>query len=35
MHERYALGLAALNVVASNLAGLAMVWAGYTSGKFL
>lgn len=30
-----ALGLAALNVVASNLAGLAMVWAGYTSGKFL
>jgi CrcB protein len=30
-----ALGLAALNVLASNLAGLLMVWAGYTLGKAL
>jgi CrcB protein len=30
-----ALGLAAANVVASNLAGLLMVWAGYTLAKIL
>ncbi len=29
------LGFAALNVVASNLLGLLLVWAGYASGKLL
>ena len=28
-------GVAALNVVASNLLGLLSVWAGYAAGKFL
>lgn len=28
-------GLAALNVVASNLLGLLLVWAGYAAGKLL
>jgi CrcB protein len=28
-------GFAALNVVASNLLGLLLVWAGYAAGKFV